>query len=105
MADDEDFEMWDDDFLEKAIELTEAAVCSSSSNPSTLFHAPPLISYSPPRELSQRLKDNFSAFDCPPVLSNQCPKQQEIDRLKVTCFLSLITQLYLSLMLFVHDLT
>ncbi|XP_024986763.1 uncharacterized protein LOC112521971 isoform X2 [Cynara cardunculus var. scolymus] len=122
MADDQDFEMWDDEFLEKAIQLTEAAVCSSSSNPTQpppppqqLFppppppHSAPHISYSPPRELSQRVKDdnhrNFpdKGFDfpvslnginqglnsMPPILyssrlhdENKCSKQKEIIRLK-----------------------
>lgn len=125
MADDQDFEVWDDEFLVKAIQLTEAAVCSFSSNPTQppppppppqqLFppppppHSAPHISYSPPRELSQRVKEdnhrNFpdKGFDFPASLNginqglnnvppfpypsrlpdeDKCLKQQEIIRLK-----------------------
>ncbi|XP_071721426.1 protein SENSITIVE TO UV 2 [Rutidosis leptorrhynchoides] len=123
MADDQDFEMWDDEFLQKAIQLTEAAVCSSSSNPTQqppqhnfrpppqqtfpppqpYFRPPPppqplyvpSISYSPPRELSQRVKeDNHKismnhGFDCSNGINrsflnedDNCSKQKEIDRLK-----------------------
>ncbi|KAL4592986.1 hypothetical protein LXL04_005995 [Taraxacum kok-saghyz] len=68
MADDQGFETWDSEFLEKAIQATDAAACSSSSSntyqpPPKLFppppppHYAPHISYSPPRELSQRVKE------------------------------------------------
>ncbi|KAI3792913.1 hypothetical protein L2E82_06806 [Cichorium intybus] len=61
MADDQDFEIWDDEFLEKAIEATEAAVCSSSNptQPQRQALPPPPpphyvshSSYSPPRAVS-----------------------------------------------------
>ncbi|KAI3687244.1 hypothetical protein L1987_80938 [Smallanthus sonchifolius] len=115
MADGQDFETWTDDFLKEVIQL-EAAACSSSSNPTQppppqqLFRPPPQpvyappISYSPPRELSQRVKeDNHrhlpdKGFDCPVSLNannqgfnshssrlhdeDSCLKQQEINRLK-----------------------
>ncbi|XP_022010968.1 protein SENSITIVE TO UV 2 isoform X3 [Helianthus annuus] len=88
-ADDQDFDFdfWDDDFVNEAIQLTEAAACSSSSNPTQppqqqqVFRPPPqsVISYSPPRELSQRVKqqDSDKAFH-----EDKCSKQQEINRLK-----------------------
>ncbi|KAK9079948.1 hypothetical protein SSX86_001623 [Deinandra increscens subsp. villosa] len=112
MADGQDFEMWDEEFLAEAIQLTEAAVCSSSSAsssnpiqpPPQLFRPPPPpISYSPPRELSQRVKEeNHRRFpdkglDSAVSLNginyahssrlqhdddDKCSKQQEIDRLK-----------------------
>ncbi|KAD4384981.1 hypothetical protein E3N88_25149 [Mikania micrantha] len=124
MADDLDFETWPDDFAKEVIQQTDDAVCSFSSNPiqqpqpqpqpqpppHQLFRPPPqpvyvpLISYSPPRELSQRVKEDDhrrvhdKGFDCPVSLNgiNQgfnprssrlqkeetCFKQQEIDRLK-----------------------
>ncbi|KAM0046540.1 hypothetical protein Hdeb2414_s0009g00317611 [Helianthus debilis subsp. tardiflorus] len=86
-ADDHDFDFWDDDLLNEAIQLTEAAACSFSSNPTQppqpqqVFRPPPqsVISYSPPRELSQRVKqqDSDKAFH-----EDKCSKQQEINRLK-----------------------
>ncbi|MFS8002702.1 hypothetical protein Hanom_Chr13g01205171 [Helianthus anomalus] len=90
-ADDQDFDFWDDDLLNEAIQLTEAAACSFLSNPTQppqqqqqqqqVFRPPPqsVISYSPPRELSQRVKeqDSDKAFH-----EDKCSKQQEINRLK-----------------------
>ncbi|CAH1434574.1 unnamed protein product [Lactuca virosa] len=121
MAGENDFEEWDEEFLKEAIKSTEAAVCSSSLNPiqppPKLFlpppppHYAPHISYSPPRELSQRVKEdnhrNFPVmgFDCPVSLNGinrglttapsfphssrlhdeeKCSKQQEINQLKVS---------------------
>nr|XP_043622049.1 protein SENSITIVE TO UV 2 [Erigeron canadensis] len=79
MEDDQDFEMWDDEFIVKAIEAAEAVptattmpqlpppqpppqlpLCrppiQSQPQPPQLFRPPPPpISYSPPRELSQRV--------------------------------------------------
>ncbi|KAK1435948.1 hypothetical protein QVD17_01721 [Tagetes erecta] len=123
MADDQDWEMWDnDDFLQEVIQVTDAAGSSSASAsnptqpppqpqpPQQLFRPPPppvyapQISYSPPRELSQRVKEDNrkrfpdEGFDCPVSLNginqgfdshssrlhdeDQCSKQLEINRLK-----------------------
>ncbi|KAI7725283.1 hypothetical protein M8C21_031724 [Ambrosia artemisiifolia] len=78
--DDDEDETWDKEFLDQAIILTDAAAASSSSysNPTTtttqqpppLFrpsppqppvYTPPSISYSPPRELSQRPLNQHSS--------------------------------------------
>ncbi|KAL7595760.1 hypothetical protein Lser_V15G28054 [Lactuca serriola] len=121
MAGEHDFEEWDEEFLKEAIQSTEAAVCSSSLNPiqppPKLFlpppppHYAPHISYSPPRELSQRVKEDnhrnipVMGFDCPVSLNGinrgldtapsfphssrlhdeeKCSKQLEINHLKVS---------------------
>lgn len=93
---DEGFEEWDADFLDQLIQVEELAL--SSTNP-TQHHlpqpppprAPPYdeISYSPPRELSQRVRDaNTNHLD--PSFTNSAPfaapfrnpNEEEIDRLK-----------------------
>ncbi|PWA82796.1 hypothetical protein CTI12_AA092060 [Artemisia annua] len=52
---DDDLEMRDDpEFLAKIFQATEAAETSSSTQQQLFQPPPPPISYSPPRELSQR---------------------------------------------------
>lgn len=114
MASDEGFEEWDAEFLDQLIQVEELALCSSSSThcvsqpvpqqrqePPTVAvvagsHFEP-ISYSPPRELSQRTtafdplprssngiaKCAPSAAPAPGVLRSEIDKELEIERLKV----------------------
>ncbi|KAA8521199.1 hypothetical protein F0562_011866 [Nyssa sinensis] len=104
---DEGFEEWDADFLDQLIQVEELAL--SCTNP-TQSHPPPIpappppphpappynaTSYSPPRELSQRVKDNNKGFDqslngighsavssVPHARRSQNVKESEIDILK-----------------------
>ncbi|KAK3005628.1 hypothetical protein RJ639_017677 [Escallonia herrerae] len=92
----EGFDDWDKDFLDQLILCEEQAL--SSPNPTQPPPPPPPqsapqcgdISYSPPRELTQRLRDASSnhspSASCRTrtfVVSPQSDKEQEIDRLKV----------------------
>ncbi|XP_059641267.1 protein SENSITIVE TO UV 2 isoform X2 [Cornus florida] len=89
---DEGFEEWDADFLDQLIQVEELALCST--NPTQHHHPPPPhsaapyvdISYSPPRELSQRVQDSTKVFDrsLSGVIDDrsQNVKEAEIDRLK-----------------------
>ncbi|GMP95360.1 hypothetical protein CsSME_00044440 [Camellia sinensis var. sinensis] len=107
---DEGFDDWDADFVFQLIQVEEQAL--SLSNPTQLHHpqppppsshfppppAPPPydnISYSPPRELSQRVRDGGSKtndFDQSSIaigrivvasVSSCNPKEEEIERLKI----------------------
>ncbi|KAI7994314.1 hypothetical protein LOK49_LG11G02023 [Camellia lanceoleosa] len=108
---DEGFDDWDADFVFQLIQVEEQAL--SLSNPTQLHHpqpppppsshfgpppAPPPydnISYSPPRELSQRVRDGGSKtndFDQSSIaigrivvasVSSRNPKEEEIERLKI----------------------
>ncbi|KAK3010579.1 hypothetical protein RJ639_012264 [Escallonia herrerae] len=94
----EGFDDWDKDFLDQLILCEEQAL--SSSNPTQPPPPPPPppqsaaqcgdISYSPPRELTQRVRDASSNHSpsaiCRTrtfVVSPQSDKEQEIDRLRV----------------------
>ncbi|KAK2969079.1 hypothetical protein RJ640_020390 [Escallonia rubra] len=91
----EGFDDWDNDFLDQLILCEEQAL--SSSNPTQPPPPPPQsaahcggdISYSPPRELTQRVRD--ASFNHSPsaicrtrtfVVSPRSDKEREIDRLK-----------------------
>ncbi|THF94037.1 hypothetical protein TEA_020446 [Camellia sinensis var. sinensis] len=106
---DEGFDDWDADFVFQLIQVEEQAL--SLSNPTQLHHpqppppsshfppppAPPYddISYSPPRELSQRIRGGGSKtndFDQSSIaigrivvasVSSRNPKEEEIERLKI----------------------
>ncbi|KAI8546985.1 hypothetical protein RHMOL_Rhmol07G0161500 [Rhododendron molle] len=89
---DEGFEEWDADFLDQLIQVEELAL--TSTNPSQHHRLPqppslPQISYSPPRELSQRVTDANTkhpdpslADSAPFVAPFRDPYGEEIERWK-----------------------
>ncbi|KAG5540251.1 hypothetical protein RHGRI_020470 [Rhododendron griersonianum] len=89
---DEGFEEWDADFLDQLIQVEELAL--TSTNPTQHHRLPqppslPQISYSPPRELSQRVTDANTkhtdrslADSAPFVAPFRDPNGEEIERLK-----------------------
>ncbi|CAL2258505.1 unnamed protein product [Prunus armeniaca] len=90
-------EDWDTDFLEQLIQVEEQALSSQHPKPSkpppqpphllpSSSHSNPIraITYSPPRELTQRSSSNGISHSAPPP-SSSCPeleKELEIARLK-----------------------
>ncbi|GFZ16600.1 hypothetical protein Acr_25g0010090 [Actinidia rufa] len=105
---DEGFEEWDADFLDQLIQVEELALSSTNPTlnppppprpPASHFLPPPRtavpydeISYSPPRELSQRVRDGTTkdfarslggVVDSAP---SRNPKEEEIEQLKVRDF-------------------
>lgn len=90
------FEEWDADFLDQLIQVEELAL--TSTNPTQHHRLPqppslPQISYSPPRELSQRATDANAkhpdrslAESAPFVAPFRDPNGEEIERLKVGVF-------------------
>lgn len=97
----EDFEVeeWDADFLDQLVQAEEIALSSRATQAPLPPQLPPPphtaaqyeISYSPPRELSQRVPDTnpksvkFDSFIAAPPIPRVThnPKEQEIDTLKV----------------------
>lgn len=76
------FDDWDATFLDQAAQLEEAAISARNATQSTSSFSIPLpsvanVSFSPPRELSQRFPD--------PSQSDPLP-HKEVDRLKVRAF-------------------
>lgn len=96
----EDFEVeeWDADFLDQLVQAEEIALSTRATQAPLPPPLPPPphtvaqyeISYSPPRELSQRVhdntpkSDNFDSFIAAPPISRVThnPEEQEIDTLK-----------------------
>ncbi|KAK4435515.1 protein SENSITIVE TO UV 2 [Sesamum alatum] len=88
-----DAEEWDADFLDQLVQAEELALSTQISHqqhPQQPPRAPPscVVSYSPPRELSQRTRETSYASGIPDTFDSFAPrgthfaKEQELDRLK-----------------------
>ncbi|KAL3635795.1 hypothetical protein CASFOL_020342 [Castilleja foliolosa] len=99
MVEDEWEEEWDYDFVEKAVQAEEQAQLSLHQPPPTQHSPPPPlplpprvapceVSYSPPRELSQRTRETNGKDGAPDPSTSSCTvendfaREQENDRLK-----------------------
>lgn len=107
-------EDWDTDFLEQLIQVEEQALSSQHPKPPkpppqpphllpSSSHSNPIraVTYSPPRELTQRSSSNGISHSAPPppppYSSSSCPeleKELEIARLKVRASLHNCIYLY-----------